>query len=237
VQTGLAFVGGVNYGFGIAVNSGADTVYLISVSQGDVAFSSANGTSNTVPGVWTWHMVLAKYDTAGNFQWGQVNEAAPNSIPDGVAVDAKDNAYVTGWLEDTTVFYSNNGHNITVTGFSPAQTTFDFPDDCFLAKYDKYGNARWVNLVGGYKCNGSTVAVSTPAKSPWWATSGTSTLDHPEKRRLSSPPSHPARMSLCVMAFSRIHIPGTGLLPLTMPQECCDGYTGLAGTGSRSLLE
>lgn len=101
VQTGVELLGQVNQSFGVAVDAAASTVYMTSVSQGDILFSSANGTVNTVPGVGTWHMVLAKYDTSGNFKWGETNQASPNSIPYGVAVDANHNAYVTGWLEDT----------------------------------------------------------------------------------------------------------------------------------------
>ena len=160
VQTGTASFVEVNNAFGVAVDPAAGTVYITAASQGGVTFSSANGTGNTVPGVGTWHMVLAKYDTSGNFQWGQTNAAQPNSIPYGVAVDAQDNAYVTGWLEDTTTFSSQDGNAITVTGFSPAQTTGDFPDDAFLVKYDSHGNAKWVNHIGGYVARASAVAVS-----------------------------------------------------------------------------
>jgi hypothetical protein len=159
VQTGVAPFVELNNGLGVAVDAAAGTVYITGVSQADMTFSSANGMVNTVPGAGTWHMFLAKYDTSGNFQWGQTNEANPNSIPYAVAVDAKDNAYVTGWLEDTTTFSSNDGNAITVTGFSPAQTTGDFPDDAFLAKYDRNGNVKWVNHIGGYKANTSAVAV------------------------------------------------------------------------------
>lgn len=160
VQTGVESLGQVNQSFGVAVDSSASTVYMTSVSQGDIVFSSANGTVNTVSGVGTWHTVLAKYDTNGNFQWGETNQAEPNSIPYGVAVDANHNVYVTGWLEDTTTFNSINGNNITVTGFSPAQTTGDYPDDAFLVKYDSNGNAQWVNHIGGYVARTSGVAVS-----------------------------------------------------------------------------
>jgi len=161
VQTGVMEFSGVNNGFGVAVDPAGRTVYITAVSEGDVTFSSENGAANSVPGVGLWHMVLAKYDTSGNFQWGQTNEASPNSIPYGVGVDAKDNAYVTGWLEDTTTFTSNDGNNITVTGFSPAQTTGDFPDDAFLVKYDRNGNAKWVNHIGGYVARTGAVAISS----------------------------------------------------------------------------
>jgi hypothetical protein len=51
-----------------------------------------------VSGPGTWHMVLAKFDTSGDFKWGESNQASPNSAPHQVAVDADDNAYVTGWM-------------------------------------------------------------------------------------------------------------------------------------------
>ena len=162
VQTGVIACcdGTVNGGSQVAVDRAAGAVYIDGVTQGDITFTSQNGNSNTVPGVGTWHMILAKFDTEGNFQWGQVNEASPNSIPNGMAVDERHNVYVAGWLEGITTFFSNDGKDITVVGFSPAQTTGDYPDDCFLAKYDKEANVKWVNHIGGYKCNASNVAVS-----------------------------------------------------------------------------
>jgi len=148
----------LNNGYGVAVDAAAGTVYVTGRASGDATFSSANGTASTVPGVGFWHMFLAKYDTSGNFQWGQTNQASPNSFSNSVAVDTKHNAYVTGWLEDTTTFSSNDGNAITVTGFSPAHTSDDFPGDGFLAKYDRDGNVKWVNHVG----EAETIATSQP---------------------------------------------------------------------------
>jgi len=170
IQTGTGtcvspFGDGVNAANGVAVDRAAGMAYIIIVSGGDVTFTSANGTSNTVPGVCDWHMVLAKFDTNGNFQWGQVNASTINSIPDGIAADEKHHdVYVTGWFEDTGTFFSNDGNDKTLVGLSPAQTTSDFPDDCFLVKYDQKGNAEWAADIGGYKCNGSSVAVSHGGK-------------------------------------------------------------------------
>jgi hypothetical protein len=159
VQTGDS-TSALNNGYGVAIDAAAGTVYVTGRASGDTTFSSANGTVNSVSGAGTWHMFLVKYDTSGNFQWGQTNQAEPNSFSNSVAVDVKHNAYVTGWLEDTTTFFSNDGNEITVTGFSPAQTTGDFPGDGFLAKYDRDGNVKWVNHVGGYRGMGSAVAIS-----------------------------------------------------------------------------
>lgn len=162
VQTGAAPFPQQNNptGLGMAVNAAAGTVYITGFAQDDTTFSSANGTVNDVPGVGYWHMFLVKYDSSGNFLWGETNAAEPNSMGYAVAVDASDNAYVTGWMEDTTTFYSNDGEDITVTGFSPAQTTGDYPGDAYLVKYDRIGNVKWVNHIGGYKAIGSDIAVS-----------------------------------------------------------------------------
>jgi hypothetical protein len=160
VQAGTSDYGGLAFGYGLAVNSAANTVYIAALSQGTTTFSSDDGIVSTVAGVSTWHMVLVQYGTDGNFRWAQTNQASPNSVPYGIAVDSDGDAYVTGWLEDQTTFASANGNDITVNGFSPAQSNGDYPDDAFLAKYDKNGNALWVNHIGGYKATGNAVAVS-----------------------------------------------------------------------------
>ena len=160
VQTGVSFFGGQNEAFGVAVNPATGTVFITGRTQGDTTLSSSDGTEHTVPGVGFWHMFLAKYDRDGNFQWGQTNEAEVNTVPHKVAADAHDNAYVTGWMEGTTTFHSNNGHDVTIDGFSPFQSSSDFPDDAFIAKYDAAGNAKWANHIGGYKGIAIDIAVS-----------------------------------------------------------------------------
>lgn len=161
VQTGVVDYSGYdNFGYGVAVDSAANTVYITALSQINTTFSSENGTLSTVSGVSSWHMVVAQFGTDGNFKWAETNHATSNSVPYGIAVDSGGNVYVTGWLEDQTTFSSANGNDITVTGFSPAQTSNDYPDDAFLAKYDHNGNALWVNHIGGYKAIGNAVAVS-----------------------------------------------------------------------------
>ena len=159
IQTGDASVNGVNFGSAIAVNSAANTVYVVLGTQGNTTFSSAGAASSTTDGPWTWHVLLAKYNTAGDFQWAQTNEGSPNSLPSGVTVDAQDNAYLVGWMEDQTTFSSADGEDITLDGFSPAQTNTDYPGDAFVAKYDKNGIAKWANHAGGYKAIGNAVAV------------------------------------------------------------------------------
>lgn len=150
---------GLNHGYGVAVERTTSTIYFTAVGQGPTRFSSSDASVHTVPGPGTWHMILVKYDTDGTFQWGQYNEASPNSVPRKVAVDAAQAAYVTGWLESGTTFHGTNGHSINVFGRSAPVQTFPYPDDAFIAKYDRNGNVKWVNTIGGYKAIGTDVAV------------------------------------------------------------------------------
>lgn len=161
VQTGGVGSFSINRGHGVAVDVASGAVYLTGISQGTTSFSSSDGSVNSVPGPGTWHMYLVKYDLDGNFRWGEWNEAAPNSIPHKVAVDASGSAYVTGWFEGQATFRSNDGNDQTVTGLSqPVGTPPDYPDDSFVVKYDRDGNLKWVNDIGGYKAIMNDITVS-----------------------------------------------------------------------------
>jgi hypothetical protein len=162
VQTGIDSLGGINRGHGVAVDASGGAVFLTGISQGTTDFSSSDGSTNSVPGPGTWHMYLVKYTTDGNFQWGEWNEASPNSIPHKVALDANGSAYVTGWFEGQATFHSNDGNDQTVIGLSqPVSTGPDYPDDSFVVKYDTDGNLKWVNDIGGYKAITNDIAVSS----------------------------------------------------------------------------
>lgn len=162
VQTGLDTFTAINRGHGVAVDPATGAVFLMGITQGDATFSSANGSSHVVPGVSSWHMFLVRYDTDGNFQWGETNAAAPNSIPRGIAIDANDNVYVTGWFEGSSTFSSADGNTLSMTGFSqPVQTPPDYPDDAFVVKYDANGNVKWASDIGGYKAMGLSLAISS----------------------------------------------------------------------------
>jgi hypothetical protein len=161
VQTGvIAYGGDYNWGDAVAVEPTTGTVYVAGISQTDTTFSSSDGTHHVVPGNGSWHMVLAKYNIFGRFQWGETNSAAGNSAGYSVAVDAQANAYVVGWFENQSTFFSQDGHDITITGFSPGGSDSNYPSDAFLVKYDSQGNAQWANHIGGYKAIANAVAVS-----------------------------------------------------------------------------
>ncbi len=164
VQSGISGVG-TNDGIGLAVQPVTGTVFVTGRGQSQVTFSSADGSQHTLPGPWTWHMYLVKYDQNGNFQWGEWNQANPNSIGNKVAADSSGSAYVTGWFESSATFHSADGNDVTVTGFSgPVQSGPDYPNDAFIVKYDSNGNLKWVNQIGGYVAVGMDIAVSPTGK-------------------------------------------------------------------------
>jgi len=161
VQTGVIGCRGCyNWGNEVAVEPTTGAVYVAALSQTDTTFSSADGRYHVVPGNGAWHMTLAKYDTDGIFYWGETDSAAPNSDGNALAVDTQGSAYVVGWFENQTTFSSRDGHNITVSGFSPGQSDGNYPGDGYIVKYDRNGNAKWVNHFGGYVAHAHEVAVS-----------------------------------------------------------------------------
>ena len=81
-----------------------------------------------ISGNGAWTMFLAKYDVNGNFQWAELNSASPNTVGHAVAVDVQDNAYTVGLARKATTFFSADGHDITITGFSPGQSDGNYPE-------------------------------------------------------------------------------------------------------------
>ena len=153
-------------GFGVAVNPATGTVYVAGSTYGDTTFSSADGTSHDIPAsiyaLGLGQTVLAKYDTSGNFLWAQNNLSySLDTGGTGVAVDSKDNAYIIGWFTGETLFYSATAPVITVYPFSPVADQYgDYVgSDTFLAKYDKNGNAQWVNHFCGYTSHPGAVTI------------------------------------------------------------------------------
>jgi hypothetical protein len=166
VETGANGGGTANNGYGVAVDAAAGSIYVTGLTEGGgVTFSSSDGSAHSISAVTgSWHMFITKYDTNGKFQWGQQNAAGGNSVAHKCAVDSQHNVYITGWMEGNTTFFSNNGNNITIPGFSSGGTNIDFPDDAYIVKYDASGNAKWANHVGGNKGIATDIATSSDGR-------------------------------------------------------------------------
>ena len=81
---------------------------------------------------------IVKYDTMGNTLWAKSSGGTYNDKSYGLAVDGNGNVFLSG------TFFSPT---LTLATFTLANTgNFDF----FVAKYDTFGNAIWVNGEGGF---------------------------------------------------------------------------------------
>jgi hypothetical protein len=86
---------------------------------------------------------IAKYNSAGTFQWANKVGGAGSDFAYDVAVDASNNAYLTGYFAGTVV---------TVGSFSLTNTTPGSNQDVFVVKYNSAGTPQWVSSatsVGG----------------------------------------------------------------------------------------
>jgi hypothetical protein len=73
---------------------------------------------------------VAKFNSAGAFQWARLLGDAGNDTAQAIAVDALGNSYITGWTDGNI-----GGPNLGLT-------------DTFLAKYDTSGNLLWTHQIG-----------------------------------------------------------------------------------------
>ncbi len=118
---------------------------------------------------------LAKFDTGGNAIWvkqgGQISGLDPTIPYGGLAVDLNNNIYIIGTFGGTAAC-GIAGHlnklapvlNIDLLSVSNHDPT-GYRQDVFIAKYDPYGNVKWVKSFGGtYDEIGKCIAVSNTNK-------------------------------------------------------------------------
>ncbi len=106
----------------------------------------ATFSGNTINNNGTTGGFLVKYDASGQFVWLKGN-CCGTSEYDGIAIDADDNIYTTGYFTGTVTIGSTT---LTSSGSS----------DILMVKYDPSGNVIWAKKAGGpYEdiANGITV--------------------------------------------------------------------------------
>lgn len=115
---------------GLSISTSAGNVYISGRFQGTAYFG---GTQVVTSG--GIDIFVAKYTTAGVFQW--VKKAGGSGDDEGHAIssDLAGNAYVTGYFTGTANF---SGTSVTSKGGT----------DVFIAKYNSSGNILWVKRAG-----------------------------------------------------------------------------------------
>jgi hypothetical protein len=91
-------------------------------------------------------ILLAKFDASGTLQWATNPGGLGIEQGRGVATDAHDNVYITGYVQENADFDDDGTPDVYVSGW----------DHLFLAKYDATGAFQWVRSFCGH---GESVAV------------------------------------------------------------------------------
>ncbi len=141
-------------GTGLTADSSGN-VYLTGVYSGFAEF----GPIFLNAGKGIFDGFVCKLDSSGNFHWasdiGSSGGTNPYVDPAGIAVDARDNVYLTGSYYGTARF-----------GTTTIQTTASADQDGFVSKLDGGGNFLWASDVGGadsVNAFGSSIAADASA--------------------------------------------------------------------------
>lgn len=123
------------------VVNGAD-VYLTGNFEGTADFDPGPGVNNLVSNG-LLDIFLARYDTAGNYNWAfGIGSANKHDFSYGIDLDGAANIYIAGGFEEKVDFDPSGGVDTLVSASSNAQ-------DIFLAKYDAAGTYQWALQAGG----------------------------------------------------------------------------------------
>ncbi|MDB6124690.1 MAG: hypothetical protein JWQ71_3683 [Pedosphaera sp.] len=88
------------------------------------------------------NVFVAKYDGSGKVLWAKAGEGKSDGAAMGVAVDASENSYVTGYFISTNL--SIGGITLSNSNFGPP-----FSQRMFIAKYNAMGNVVWAKQDNG----------------------------------------------------------------------------------------
>lgn len=123
-----------NTGYGVALSN--SHVYLTGNFTGSISFDPKNSAITSSNG--GIDAFLAKYDTAGKYKWAINIGGNGTDFGYSVAVDAAENAYVSGRFQQTIKF---NPLDTTVRATSKALV------NSYLAKYDSAGKYVWAKPI------------------------------------------------------------------------------------------
>jgi len=125
---------GADWGRDVAAGSNGDVYLTGDHSSSTFSIGNLQLTNEDGP-----DLFIAKFDGNGNVLWAKRGVANGTSSL-GIALDAADNAYITGSFGGNSIEFGN----VMLTGTGPL-SIFDF----FIAKYNADGNEQWAKSGGG----------------------------------------------------------------------------------------
>ena len=133
-------------GNGIAVDSSGNA-YIAGHFLGNATFGSTKLTSSG-----DYDIFVAKLTSSGYWEWAVKAGGSGHDIGNGIAVDSKGNAYVTGYFSENATFGS--------TSLVSSGALDD--DDIFVAKLSSSGSWQWTVKAGGSHSDiGNGIAVDS----------------------------------------------------------------------------
>jgi hypothetical protein len=126
------------HAWSVAIDPSND-VYVTGYFEGTADFDPGSGVDSHAPNG-AADAFLSKFDPNGDFLWARTWGAAVVDAGYSVAVDASDNAYVTGWFYGTVDFDPGGGvdDHASNGGF-----------DAYLSSFDSSGDFIWARTWGG----------------------------------------------------------------------------------------
>jgi len=157
---------GIDVSFSVQTDA-SNNVYMAGQFSNTVDFDPGAGTADLVSAGGT-DIVVAKYNTSGNYLWAKGIGGTGNDIATLLCQDAAGNVYTTGNFQNTADFDPGAGTANLVSSGS---------DDVFLSKLDASGNYLWAGKMGGASSDYSYSVSTGPYSSVWVAGSFQGTAD------------------------------------------------------------
>jgi len=124
--------------YGIVLDA-AGNVYTTGHFFGPTDFDPGIG-NTAISAVGLSDVFISKLDVSGNLVWAKTMGGNSIELAFGIALDATNNVYVTGYFHDTADFDPGAGvHNLISQG----------AEDIFICKLDVNGNFVWAKSLGG----------------------------------------------------------------------------------------